>query len=416
MRWGPGLCVLLLLPLAQAGPFIDPSSCTPGAEFNFVVDRVEVIEFVGSFTVNVTRDGTTTMIDCSEDITIIMLPHDRKDFDEQAAGGRDYDNNPVVIPFEAQQKWGHAQITIFDDAIDEKDEWFILELDHHDEDAIGTRDDIEVKIIDDRGGFRFNLESQLIPLGDDNVTVRVDRVGETATAISAQVELSQPQHNASRAPDIQTFQVNFGIGDTFANINVGLLNDTTYQQQATLRLYDNAPSDRTFIGTPSRMLLAKETDPNLIDPEGAVARYDPPVFRVGEADGGVVVEVLRSGNTTRQFTVNYTTENGTADLEDYEGRSGVLTFSPGQTRKTFVISITDDDRVEGPETIWLRLFNPVNAQLAPAAAATIIILDDDKPAETATDTGTAGEEDSPTLPLLFVGALLAAVVVRQRRR
>lgn len=79
-------------------------------------------------------------------------------------------------------------------------------------------------------------------------------------------------------------------------------------------------------------------------------------------------------------SVSYATSNGTAVAgNDYGDSTGTLTFSPGQTSQTFTIPITDDAQFEPDETVYLVLFDPINATLGYLDVAILFILDNDSP-------------------------------------
>ena len=79
-----------------------------------------------------------------------------------------------------------------------------------------------------------------------------------------------------------------------------------------------------------------------------------------------------------RVTVDYATQDGTAIAgADYHDVSGTLTFTPGETTKTVVVAIVDDEWVEPDEEemFELVLSNPVNAVFGNNATGTIV--DDD---------------------------------------
>lgn len=102
---------------------------------------------------------------------------------------------------------------------------------------------------------------------------------------------------------------------------------------------------------------------------------------VGEGAGGVTVSITRAGNTSNAVTVNYTTNNGTATSStDYTNSSGSIHFAAGETLKTFVVPIINDDLVELTETFNLSLSSPgAGVMEGSPFSSTITILDDDKP-------------------------------------
>ena len=94
--------------------------------------------------------------------------------------------------------------------------------------------------------------------------------------------------------------------------------------------------------------------------------------------GRATINVTRTGSTNGLVSVNYATASGTAMVgADFSTASGVLTFAPGETRKTFGIAILDDLLVEGNETVQLVLSNPSVPAILGQAAATLTILEND---------------------------------------
>jgi hypothetical protein len=96
-----------------------------------------------------------------------------------------------------------------------------------------------------------------------------------------------------------------------------------------------------------------------------------------EGAGPALVPVTVSGSHTRTITVTYATLPGSAGPADFEPAAGTLTFPPGQTTRTFAVTLIDDGVIEPNETLALQLSAPVNALLGSPAQAVLTILDDD---------------------------------------
>jgi hypothetical protein len=123
-------------------------------------------------------------------------------------------------------------------------------------------------------------------------------------------------------------------------------------------------------------------------------------YVVNENAGNVVVTVTRSGNVLNAVAINYATSNGIATQPgDYTSSSGSLQFAAGETVKSFVVPIINDETIEPPETINLVLSSPTAGAIEGSPfTSTITILDDDKPLiMTEEDTGRAVALDSVTL-------------------
>jgi len=117
---------------------------------------------------------------------------------------------------------------------------------------------------------------------------------------------------------------------------------------------------------------------------------------VDESGGKVDFQVIRQGNTSSTATVNFNTfdesQPGHASQKsDYEISLGKITFNPGETMKTFRISIVNDNFVEGDEVISLALSNPTGSGvgLGTPNQATVTILDNDISASTTNPIDTA---------------------------
>jgi glucose/arabinose dehydrogenase len=123
-------------------------------------------------------------------------------------------------------------------------------------------------------------------------------------------------------------------------------------------------------------------------------------YIVNENAGGVTVSVRRIGNTSNPATINYATSNGTATQPgDYTNTSGSLQFAGGETVKSFVVPIINDETIEHLETINVVLSSPTGGAMEGSPfTSTITILDDDKPLIlTEESTGRAVALDSVTL-------------------
>ena len=100
-----------------------------------------------------------------------------------------------------------------------------------------------------------------------------------------------------------------------------------------------------------------------------------------EDDGSLQFTVTLPGSTL-ETSVDWATKEDAAgddpatEGKDYEAASGTLTFAPGDTSKTFTVTLNDDDVKEKDETFSIQLSNPVNAALTDATAIGTIENDD----------------------------------------
>jgi Ca2+-binding RTX toxin-like protein len=99
---------------------------------------------------------------------------------------------------------------------------------------------------------------------------------------------------------------------------------------------------------------------------------------VSEGDGFVDVVVTLSDAGTNTVTVNYATQDVSADDGgfDYTAASGTLTFAPGETSKTVRITLSQFSGLEGAESFRLNLSAPTNSTIAKSSSL-ITIIDND---------------------------------------
>ena len=103
--------------------------------------------------------------------------------------------------------------------------------------------------------------------------------------------------------------------------------------------------------------------------------------RVGEADGTVMVPIVRTGDLTRPSTIEYgiTPDTATAGV-DYVGGNGTITMDVGVDRVFIPVQILNDNLSEPTETFVVSIINvDSGSTLLFPRTARIDILDDENP-------------------------------------
>lgn len=106
-----------------------------------------------------------------------------------------------------------------------------------------------------------------------------------------------------------------------------------------------------------------------------------PLGRIAEAAGAATYTVTRSEGSFGEVSVSYTTEDHSAVAgSDYAPTAGTLIFADGETSKTIVVPILNDDVYEHDQTFSVALTGVSNGSIAtPNRIFTEIVSDDSHP-------------------------------------
>jgi hypothetical protein len=169
-----------------------------------------------------------------------------------------------------------------------------------------------------------------------------------------------------------TGTLTFEPGDTSQTFTVPILDDGEDEGAEMLNLSLSSP-DNAGLGAPAEAILT------IRDLEDAPrVQFSSRHFTVFETAGTATIAVTLSAASNRLVEVDFETSDGTARAgRDYTAVAGSLAFYPGDRLRTFTVTIQDDDRQEGHETINLALSYPTNAVLGSRDTATLTVLDDE---------------------------------------
>ena len=208
--------------------------------------------------------------------------------------------------------------------------------------------------------------------GSTNAVFTVSLSGAASNTVT--VDYLSSNGTAITSGDYQTVSgtLSFAPGQLTRQIIVPVNGDTT------------AEGNETFFVT-----LSNPTNVSTADTQGQGTIVDDdaaqPTFSFSQASyggqedcDGIVVTVIRGGDTSGTASVRYTTSDLSAsERSDYTAAVGRLIFEPGVTTQTFTVLISEDAFIEGTETATLTLSNPSSdATLGSPATASIVIVDD----------------------------------------
>ena len=219
------------------------------------------------------------------------------------------------------------------------------------------------------------------------VRVQVTQNGEFIEGVPPQTVTFTGETVDSSTEDVAP---SYMEGDTTAVVTIQTVNDMVDEANGaiTLTILDpdpelygaNAHSYEVF-GTGTFLENSGWTNVATVEVlDDDVAGFSIADASVDEADGSMQFTVTLPGSTF-DTSVDWATKEDAAgddpatEGKDYAAASGTLTFAPGDTSKTFTVTLNDDDVKEKDETFTIQLANPVNATLTDATA--IGTIDDD---------------------------------------
>jgi|GEM_PF-405002 len=156
----------------------------------------------------------------------------------------------------------------------------------------------------------------------------------------------------------------------------------------------NLTTSVTFsaVGTYTLMLRASDSTHTpaydavivTVSTSGASVAFNAASSSAAETMSSVNFPVTLSGTATQAVTVSYAATGGSATGggTDYTLASGTLNFAIGETAKTITVNLTNDNVIEGSETVVISLSSPVNAGLGAGASHTLTITDKPTPVVT----------------------------------
>jgi CSLREA domain-containing protein len=192
--------------------------------------------------------------------------------------------------------------------------------------------------------------------------------------------------------------VTFTAGNATKTVTVDPTTDLAFEANETAVLTVTSGSGYS-VGSPNQATGTITND----DPVGGIIRFSLATYRTTESSGSTTITVVRDGDNTEAVTVDYATPddseattvvqcstiNGTASPRcDFTTALGTLRFAAGEISKTFTILISQDNFVEGPETLSLTLSNLTGgATFGVPSTAALTIADD------ASEPGTSPNDD-----------------------
>jgi hypothetical protein len=280
--------------------------------------------------------------------------------DGSAVAGTDYTAaNTTPLTFNPMQVLKTVTLSVTNDALNEDDETFTLNLWH----ASGA-------VVLDEHGDGTILDNDAEPdVSIDNATAVAEGDSGTTTAsfpvtISAvsgrevDVDYTTVDGTATAGSDYESASgtLQFAAGEFSKEIDVTVDADVVAEGDETFTVVLSLPLNANI---PAPTALGTITDDDA-GPKLAVDNNPTVVEGNGGTPATLNFTVSMVPASLSSVNVDYATAGGTATVgSDYTTTSGTLTFAAGEVTKTVTVDVTGDTTYEPNETLTLDLSNPV---------------------------------------------------------
>jgi len=362
-------------PTSTTVTITDNDSPPPAGSLQFSGATYSAAESAGSVLITVTRSGGS----------FGAVAVDYATSDGTATAGSDYTFASGTLSFADGEISKTFSVIVVDDTQYEGNESLTVMLSNVQSGAtLGTPISATVPIADNdspppAGSLQFSSSTHTV--SEDGVTVNITVVRTGGSFGAVTVDYASGDLTAMAGSDYVATSGTLTLGDgvVSAAISVTVLDDATFEGDETVGLLLSNPTDGAALGAEkSAVLIIAENDAP--PPEGSL-QFSGAAYSVAEDAGSVTITVTRSGGSSGEVSVNYSTADLTATGGlDYSVSTGMLTFSDGETSKTFTVPILDDSVYEGDEQLQLHLVTPTGgAALGTIRDATLTLRDNDAP-------------------------------------
>ena len=208
----------------------------------------------------------------------------------------------------------------------------------------------------------------------------LQRVGSTG-AIYVDLEISQEgEFLWSLQPTTISQQIPAGVNEVTVAINT--IDDNAVEANGSVTATVKATRDYYSPGKPDAATVNMRDNDRILSISDAEA---------GEGDGSITFTVALSAAAENRVRVEVFTSPGKATSDanitetslgkDFEPKTEFLVFAPGETEKSFTVTLVDDDIDESAEDFTVTLYRPTSNVWVTDASATGTILDNDDPME-----------------------------------
>jgi len=196
------------------------------------------------------------------------------------------------------------------------------------------------------------------------------------TSITLSVPFSLADGSANVGSDYQTNSGSFTVfpGAITSTVSIGINGDTTVEPDETFFMNLGATAGATIADNQGVGTIIN--DDGLASPGISINDVTVIEGNSGTVNANFTVSLTASSLST--VTVNFATADNSATLanNDYVTKSGVVTFTPGQTSQSVTVVVNGDTAFEPNEKFFVNLTAPANGSIIKAQGIGTITNDD----------------------------------------
>ena len=284
--------------------------------------------------------------------------------DDTAVAGSDYTRTTGTLRFDPNERTDTIRVPILQDSTAEPSESFTVELSNPNRATVSDGTGAVTIEADPMPELRI---SDAAPVAEGNDAVFTVSLSTPSSQVVT-VEYRTVDGTAGAGSDYSTTSgtLRFDPLETTKTIQVPVLADSLSEPSEDFEVELRNPSRATLDDARGVGTIAADPMPGLtIDDAAPVAEGNDAVFTV-----------TLHPQSSQVVTVEYTTEDGTADAgDDYTTIAETLTFSPGQTTKIIRVPVLVDSTQESSETFTVELDDPTGTTLADSTGLGTIAAD-----------------------------------------
>ena len=356
------------------------SQATFSGQLQFAASGYSVNESAGTITITVTRTGGSDGA-----VTVAYSTANGS-----ATAGQDYTAVAGTLSWAAGDSAAKTfTILILDDALVEGNETVAIAISNPTGGAsLGSPASATLTIVDNdvapaHGILQWSANAYSVSESGGTATITVTRTGGSDGVVSIAYSTANGSATAGLDYTAVSGTLTWAAGDTSPKtITIPILDDALVEGNESVQLALSNPTGGATLGAQTSAALTIVDNDVPAGPN--TFQFGSSAYSVLENAGKITITVTRTGNTSKSATVAFATVDLAGDPNvawssgDYKAASGKLTFTAGETTKSFAVTILDDTKVEADEVFGVTLSSPTGGvALGMPSSARVTIVEND---------------------------------------